>query len=176
MFRTGTVLKVVRAGGTLVMANLTAVSWTFLERCRVGVVGLVLLAAACGSQQPSSLATSATPSHALSTTAGTVSPTAGTVLVTDGANGSTVQLRVGQRLEVRLSQDTYDPPVSSADTYLVRRSSTGGYPSAEPADAVFEAVAHGTADVTATTDAACFHTEPRCLMPTRLWVVHVTVR
>lgn len=87
---------------------------------------------------------------------------------------TTVHLFAGQRLVVQLSQGTYDPPVSSSKV-LVRRSSSGGYPTSQPVNAVFEAVARGTADVTASTDAACFHTQPRCMMPTRLWIVHVTV-
>jgi hypothetical protein len=101
--------------------------------------------------------------------------TIGTVLLTDDANGSSVRLHVGQRLEVRLTQATYDPATSTAEQTLARRSSTGGYPTTAPLQAFFEAVASGYADVTASTDAACFHTEPRCMMPTRLWVVHVTV-
>ena len=105
----------------------------------------------------------------------TIGPSTGTVVVTDDASGSAVQLHVGQRLQVRLSQATYDPPISSAEQTLARRTSTGGYPSSQPVDALFEAMARGHADVTAGTDAACFHTEPRCMMPTRLWVVHVTV-
>lgn len=98
-----------------------------------------------------------------------------TLLVTDGANGSSVRLHVGQRLEVRMTQATYDPATSTAEQTLARRSSTGGYPTTAPMQALFEAVASGHADVTASSDAACFHTQPRCMMPTRLWVVHVTV-
>lgn len=106
----------------------------------------------------------------------TPSPVAGTVTVTDDDSGTTVRLALGQRLRVRLSRDTWDPPVSSADGVAVRRSSSGGYPSDQPVDATFEAVGKGSADVTATSDAACFHTEPRCMMPQRQWSVHVTVR
>jgi hypothetical protein len=86
-----------------------------------------------------------------------------------------VHLVVGQHLRVRLNKDTYDPPESSADRVVVRRSSSGGYPSDQPVDATFAAVAKGNADVTATTDAACFHTEPRCMMPQREWRVTVVV-
>jgi len=105
----------------------------------------------------------------------TVAPTASTTVVTDDSSGSTVRLRVGQRLRVRLSKDSYDPPTSSAPASVVRRSSAGGYPSDQPVDAVFEAVKAGSADVTAQTDYTCFHTEPRCLRPTRQWTVHVIV-
>ncbi|MBK5306280.1 MAG: hypothetical protein JJD92_06280 [Frankiaceae bacterium] len=106
----------------------------------------------------------------------TPSAVGGTVTVTDDDGESTVQLRTGQRLRVRLSSGTWDPPVSSADGVVVRRTSSGGYPSDQPVDATFEAVGTGSADVTAQSDAACFHTEPRCLMATREWRVHVVVR
>jgi hypothetical protein len=95
--------------------------------------------------------------------------------VTDDDAGTTVRLRVGQRLRVRLSQGTWDPPVSSAERVVARRSSSGGYPTDQPVDATFGAVGNGTADVTAQSDAACFHTEPRCLMASRQWQVHVVV-
>jgi hypothetical protein len=76
---------------------------------------------------------------------------------------------------VRLTSGTWDPPVSSASSVVVRRTSSGGYPSDRPVDATFEAVGNGTAEITAQSDAACFHTEPRCLMPSRQWQVHVVV-
>jgi hypothetical protein len=95
--------------------------------------------------------------------------------VTDDDSGATVHLTVGQHLRVRLSQGTWDPPVSSADGVVVRRKSSGGYPTDQPVDATFDAVGRGSADVTAQSDAACFHTEPRCLMASRQWQVHVIV-
>jgi hypothetical protein len=97
------------------------------------------------------------------------------VTVTDDDSGSTVHLAVGQHLQVRLSQGTWDPPDSTDNVVVTRRSSTGGYPSDKPVDAVFDAVARGQADVTAQSDAACFHTQPRCLMATRQWQVSVVV-
>jgi hypothetical protein len=105
----------------------------------------------------------------------TPSAVGGTVTVTDDDSESTVHLRVGQHLRVRLSSGTWDPPVSSAASVVARRSSSGGYPSDQPVDATFEAVGKGTADVTAQSDAACFHTEPRCMMASRQWRVHVVV-
>jgi hypothetical protein len=104
----------------------------------------------------------------------TTPPAAGATVVREGDSGTTLRVPVGQRIRVVLTDGTWDPPVSSTAS-VVRRSSTGGYPSDQPVDAVFEAVTAGTADLSTSTDAACFHTEPRCLMPTRLWQVHVVV-
>ena len=106
----------------------------------------------------------------------TPSPVAGTVTVTENDSGATVRLTRGQHLRVRVSNGTWDPPVSYADGVVVRRSSAGGYPSDQPVDATFDAVGSGSADVTAQSDAACFHTEPRCMMASRQWQVHVVVR
>jgi hypothetical protein len=86
-----------------------------------------------------------------------------------------VHLVVGQHLRVRLSQGTWDPPDSTNTAVAVRRSSAGGYPSDQPVDATFDAIGRGSADVTAQSDAACFHTQPRCLMATRQWQVSVVV-
>ena len=105
----------------------------------------------------------------------TVHPTETTVVVADADSGATIHLRIGQQVRVELERDTWDPPISSDNAVLARRSATGGYPTDQAVDALFEAVKAGTADVSTQTDAACFHTEPRCLMPTRLWQVHVIV-
>ena len=94
--------------------------------------------------------------------------------MTDADSGTTVRMHAGQRLRVRLTQGTWDPPQSSTGV-VVRRSTSGGYPTGQPVDATFEAVRPGTADVTAQSDAACFHTNPRCLMAQREWRVTVIV-
>jgi hypothetical protein len=96
-------------------------------------------------------------------------------VVTDADSERTVHLRPHERLEARLSQDSYDPPTSSTAQVLTRRSSTGGYPGSAPVLAVFEALTAGQADVSTSSDYACFHTTPRCMRPSRLWVVHVIV-
>ena len=127
--------------------------------------------------KPTASATAATP-RAVPTKSKSPTPRPSTdspTVVRDGDSGTTIHVRVGQRVRVRLEQDTWDPPTSSDEAVLTRRTSTGGYPTDTPADAVFEALKPGTADLAAQTDAACFHTEPRCLMPTRLWQVHVVV-
>lgn len=122
-----------------------------------GLLLAVVLAAACGS-------------------APVGAPASGRriAVVTDSDSGRTIRLRAGDRLQVRLNQDSYDPPTSSSAA-LERRSSTGGYPSADPVEALFEARSPGSADVSSSSDYACFHTSPRCLRPTRLWTVHVVV-
>ena len=99
-----------------------------------------------------------------------------TVTDTDTDSGKTVTLRSGQLLKVHLSNGTWDPPVSSAPGVVQSQSSTGGYPTSAPVDAVFKAVAAGPADLTAASDAACFHTSRRCMLATRLWTVHLLVR
>ena len=143
-------------------ANATSASGTTTAQATVGAGQATVI----GTMNPGTVEPSSP--------AATIRPTDETTVVTDGANGTTVYLHTGQRLSVHLDQGTYDPPGSSSNV-LVRRSSSGGYPTDQPVRAVFEAVARGTADVTTNTDAACFHTEPRCMMPTRMWVVHVTV-
>ena len=130
--------------------------------------------ASAGTGQASIAGASSPGGPPRTTSPATIRPTAGTTTVSDDDSGSTVHLHTGDRLQVHLTQGSYDPPVSSSGA-LVRRSSSGGYPTAQPITAVFEAVTHGVADISTTSDAACFHTEPRCMMPTREWIVHVTV-
>ena len=94
--------------------------------------------------------------------------------VTD--SGETATLRSGQHLAVHLSDRTWDPPISSAPGVLHRQCSVNGYPTSAPVDAVFKTVGPGSADITATVDAACFHTSPRCMLATQQWTVHLFVR
>jgi hypothetical protein len=101
---------------------------------------------------------------------------AGSTSVSDADSGKTVSLQVGELLKVYLGNGTWDPPVSSDERVAARQSSTGGYPSSSPVYAVFRALTKGSAELTSTSDAACFHTNPRCLMPTRQWTVHAIVR
>jgi len=97
-----------------------------------------------------------------------------TIVVTQADSGSTVRMRTGDSLEVRLDSN-YDPPAAQGDDVLRRTSSTGGYPTGRPVDAVFKANAAGDADVSSTTDYSCLHSTPRCGLPQRLWSVHVIV-
>ena len=117
-----------------------------------------------------------TPVYSSPTAAPPQRATAGTTVVTHSDTGTTIHVRRGDHVEVRLTQDSYDPPTSSDAAVASRQSSEGGYPSSAPVDAVFAATGAGTADLTAFSDYACFHSSPMCLRPTRTWVVHVVVQ
>lgn len=125
----------------------------------VVAVPLAVAGTACGSQHAAQPAT-APPG----------------VAVGDAAHGTTLRLTTGQHVRVHLSDGSYDSPVSSHPGTVVRRRITGGYPGSDPVDADFQAVASGSAEIQTTTDAACLHSQPRCLIPQRLWTLHVVVR
>jgi hypothetical protein len=99
------------------------------------------------------------------------------IVLDEQSSGHSVHLRIGQSIEVRLpggSAGGYAQP--SASSNVVRRVLTaGGYPTALPVRTRFDAIRPGTAEVTSTTDYACIHTSPACLLPQRDWTVHVTV-
>jgi hypothetical protein len=84
----------------------------------------------------------------------------------------TVTLVVGQTLGVSLGAEYVTPTAGPA---LAQVSASGGYPTGQPLDALYRAVAPGQADVTTHTDNACLHTTPPCTIPIRLWTLHVTV-
>ncbi len=98
--------------------------------------------------------------------------------LTEQSSGQTVRLKRGARLEVSLpggSAGGYAQPASSDASVLARTASSGGYPTEQPARAVFVAVGAGTADLTSTTDFTCLHAHPSCLPPQRAWHVRVIV-
>lgn len=105
----------------------------------------------------------------------TVSATApsGDVTVGRDDNNRHIVLRRGQRLIVQLDGGWTVP--ESSNEAIVRRDGGKEEPDYSSTHAEFTALAAGTADVSASSDAACFHTEPRCMMPSMLWQVHVTV-
>jgi len=88
-------------------------------------------------------------------------------------SGATIKLKVGDLVKVSLPSE-YDPPTAQGNV-LVRLSSTGGYPTGQHLDATFRAVNTGRTDITSSTDYACLHTQPMCMIPQRLWTVHVIV-
>jgi hypothetical protein len=96
------------------------------------------------------------------------------VVGTDDA-GSTIELKVDESLRVELDSD-YAPPTARPAGILSRTSVDGGYPTGRPMVAVFRATAPGTADIGSTTDYACLHATPRCMLPQQLWSVRVVVR
>lgn len=130
--------------------------------------------ATTGSATATAVTASPTVTHR-PTASPTPQPPPGTTVLTDADSGRTIAVAHGARIEVRLSQDSYDPPAASDPGVLQRRSSTGGYPSSDPVDAVFAALHAGQADLSASSDYACFHTSPQCYRPSRLWSVHVVV-
>jgi hypothetical protein len=110
-----------------------------------------------------------------STTPGTSAPN-GEVTVTEADSGRTVHLRIGQRLRVVLAGHgmQWHRPASPEPSLRVAEAS-GGYPSAQPAMAVFVAVRSGTASVTSMTDHPCLHAQPPCMMAQRVWSLRVLV-
>lgn len=101
--------------------------------------------------------------------------TSAAVEVSDADDGRTLHATRGQQVHVKLSNGTYNPPQSDNSAVLARRTTSGGYPRSKPAEATFEAVAAGSAQLSATTDAACLHAQPRCLIAQRTWHVNVIV-
>lgn len=134
-----------------------------------------------GTTGPGTIVTATAEPPSTSTPRPTPTPSpksgSGVIEVSNGDNGSTVHLRAGQELRVRLTPDggNWDPPVSGDDGVAHRQSSSGGYPSNDPVDALFVGRGSGSTDITTMTDMACLHTNPRCLPPQRSWSVHVVV-
>ena len=88
-------------------------------------------------------------------------------------SGATIKLKVGDIVKVSLPSE-YDPPTAQGNV-MTRVSSTGGYPTGQRLEATFRADNTGRADITSSTDYACLHTQPMCMIPQRLWIVHVVV-
>jgi hypothetical protein len=101
-----------------------------------------------------------------------------TIHIDESDNGAAVALRIGQHLVLTLTGSWTAPRAAPAPGALespLRTDARRGYPDPPPATAQFSAVAVGTAQVVAVTDAACLHTEPRCLMAGRSFTVTVHV-
>ena len=173
-----------------------------MRRAAIVVVTLGLTVA-CGSEpatlrgpqptaSPSVTPTSSpTPTATASPTPASASPSLSTspaprphhralppVELNEASSGRTLRVRVGQRVVVELpggSVGGYVVPRSSDEQVVPRRSSSGGYPSDAPARASFEAAQRGEADLSATTDFGCLHTQPRCLPAQKQWLVHLVV-
>lgn len=99
-------------------------------------------------------------------------------MLTEVSSAQTVRLRVGQSVDVELpggASGGYTKPTSSDGAVMHRVSSGGGYPTSDPARGRFTATATGRADLAATTDFTCLHSNPACLPPQRQWTVHIVV-
>jgi hypothetical protein len=101
-------------------------------------------------------------------------PGSNTLGVDESDAGQTVRLKVGQKLEVRLSAD-YTQATSSDGGVLVRTSASGGYPTKQEMVAIFEARRAGEATVSSSTDYECLHATPSCALPQQFWSVGVIV-
>jgi hypothetical protein len=100
----------------------------------------------------------------------------GPVTLTAADNGAVVYLHSGQQVTVVLApefEQWHLPAVSG--TALRQVSASGGFPGKQPARAVFVAVASGTAQLSSTSDAACLHAHPRCMIPQQVWQATVIV-
>lgn len=108
-------------------------------------------------------------------TSGTSAPN-GEITVTEADSGKTIQLRIGQRLRVVLTGHgmQWHLPASPEPTLRVAQTS-GGYPSAGPAVAIFVAARSGTAWVSSITDHPCLHARPPCKIAQQIWSVRVVV-
>jgi hypothetical protein len=84
-----------------------------------------------------------------------------------------ITLVAGQTLGVSLGAEYRTPTVGGAA--LEQLSTTGGYPTGQPLDARYRAVAAGQVDLTTQSDYPCLHTTPPCAVPIKLWTLHVTV-
>jgi hypothetical protein len=106
-------------------------------------------------------------------------PQAGaTIHIDQNDSGAAVALRIGQHLVLTLTGSWTPPRAAPAPGTVespLRTDASRGYPDPAPATAQFSAVAVGTAQVVANTDAGCLHTEPRCLMAQRTFTVTVHV-
>jgi hypothetical protein len=98
----------------------------------------------------------------------------GAVALTDADNGRTIQVSRGDRVGVFFPGCRgfdFRPAVATGvlHRYRAHGSNPGG------TSAVFSAVFPGTATITSTTDAPCFHTAPACAAPQEQWQVTVQV-
>lgn len=98
-----------------------------------------------------------------------------TVVVGDSADGTTVRLPVGGRLQVRLGTcpdgGGYRVPEATSELYRSRVA----LQQAGSSVATFSAVRAGTATVTTTIDLPCLHREPGCATTAQVWALTVEV-
>ena len=97
----------------------------------------------------------------------------GSRTLVESDSGATIDLKVGEIVKVSLPSE-YNTPRAQSDV-MTRVSSSGGYPSGKQLEATFRAERAGRTDISSTTDYACLHAQPMCMVPQREWIVHVVV-
>lgn len=104
--------------------------------------------------------------------------TSGRLRLTDSDAGRTITVRPGTVIVLTLSggPGSFQPPTTDEPGVLRADSTSGGYPAEGPATATFTAIGKGIAQITSTTDAACLHSEPACMIPQQQFTVTVRVR
>ena len=141
-------------------------------------------AAAVGGATPDPVGTATTgPGRTVRPTPAPVStappPVTGGVLRLGPADeGHTFTVRRGTSVVLDLgpSGPSWDTPLSDDPTVIRETSHRGGYPDPGPVSAQYRAVAPGTAHITATSDAPCLHSTPRCMIAQREFRVTIVVR
>lgn len=118
-------------------------------------------------------AVTVTPFSTKSVTPSSTPTYTGSRTLVESDSGATINLRVGEIVKVSLPPE-YDTPEAQSDV-VTRVSSSGGYPSGKALEAVFRAARVGRTDITSSTDYACLHAQPMCMIPQREWIVHVVV-
>lgn len=103
-----------------------------------------------------------------------VPDTGRTVTVSTADNLSTVSLRVGDTVVVRLPS-AYLPPRITTGGVIVQRDVAGGYPTGQPLLARYLAATPGQTDVSTQTDDPCNHLPTPCPSPTVRWSAHIIV-
>ncbi len=102
-------------------------------------------------------------------------PSGVTVRLTEKDAGRTIRVRPGTVIIVKLTggPGSYLAPTTDAPNVLRADSTSGGYPAEGPTSATFTAIGQGTAQITSTTDAACLHSEPACMIPQQQFTVTI---
>ena len=105
-------------------------------------------------------------------------PKGGVVRLTAADAGRTITVARGDVIVVELSggPGSYLPPTADDAAVLRTEESGGGYPGTEPATGRFTAIGRGVAHITSTTDAACLHSQPACMIPQQQFTVTIRVR
>ncbi len=153
---------------------------------------VVAAAVGCG-RDAQTVATGPTPSVASSPTSAPTGPTgtptrrpptqtptpkAGVVRLTAADAGRAITVARGDVILVELSggPGSFLPPTADDAGVLRTEERGGGYPDTDPATARFTAIGQGVARITSTTDAACLHSEPACMIPQQQFSVTIRVR